>query len=171
MDEEAKPVTSVGHGLPSELQDLRKDKPKPEPRSRIVMDARYEGLAAKQRPSEYVRPESRPDPHIELGKRIGEDVRRESQGKAKLPNFRVSMSSVKPDGTTDDRLSMRQTIDAKDGIAVTIWQKGSDGTHRLVLSVTGLPNDKGDLVMEVRTKDSAPLPIYSVTTRPAKMEV
>lgn len=170
MDEEEKPVTSVGHGLPSELQDLRKDE---EPKPKSKYPTTYQpGLAAPQRPSEYVRPEPKSvDRRIIAGRSINTDTSRMSTGKAKLPSFRVELSSVKADLTTDDRVSMRQTTDAKDGIAINVWQKGSDGSHRLVLFVTGLPDGEGNLNLEVRTRNNKDnLPIYKVTTRPSEME-
>lgn len=155
---EEKPVTSVGHGLPSELQDLRKDEA-----ARPLVKGKFTyvpGLSASRRV----------DPRITLGEAIAKDVPRVVTGKAALTNFQVDISTIKPDRSTDDRMSLTRTVGAKDGFALNIWQKGSDGTHRMVLFVTGMPNEEGELVLEVKSKDAKDkLPIYSVTTRPSQI--
>ncbi len=156
MSEEEKPVTSVGHGLPSELQELRKDE-KPEP---AVTKGKFTYMPGLTK---------RTDPRITLGESINDGVPRVVTGKAALTNFQVDVSTIKPDRSTDDRMSLTRTVGAKDGFAINIWQKGADGTHRLVLYVTGMPDEKGDLVLEVKSKENNKFPLYQVTTRPPQI--
>lgn len=163
---EEKSKSSVGHGLPSDLQTLREDK-KPVD-SAMKTKGKFTYVPALS--ADYVRPKPQPtDKRVVMGGSLGES--RAVSGPAKLPNYQVDVSTIKKDRTTSDRISTIRTVNGNDGIALNIFQKGSDGTHRLVLVVTGLPDDEGNLVLEVRTKNNAEnLPLYQVKTTPPQME-
>lgn len=162
MSEQEKSKSTAGHSLPAELQGLREHK-EPE-RERVLADRYFEKATAPKK-------QRTPDERVVIGGRIGSDVMRLVTGKAKLPTFQVDVSTIDKDGGTGDRISTIRTTDEKGGIAINVWQRSADGTHRLTLFVVGRPDGEGNLVLEVRTRNDADkLPLYEVKTSAHVME-